>query len=372
MATNGRSAPSLIPAFLALAVLMIVGYLLFSVQEPKRTEHTVNPPIELIEPQQPVTIIKQTQNPSPEQITRQEAIAFIDGLADEKEQSITINENQDRFVRHDNTILLPNLEHRVTSIEDLLADPNLSADTPITLQYTTKEQVASTLAQLSDDHQDHTAVITIIDNNDEKQTKPLFEFLSDPNADLTAPISVLIEQEHNLEIKAGDLANVTDIDNQQSIVATINHGVQALAIKDIIDNGTMPDNALFYLHRVTEADQQGLWGIIQTGLIDKFREGVHIEGIKYNKDRVHAIIPADADEKLPSGLSSFLGKILNNKVTSSYIYNFSTHVMSRDPNRIYPGQQLILIHFTSPELTDIYQFFSDKRNQEVETFPIAP
>lgn len=372
MTTNARSAPSLIPAFLALAVLVIFGYLVFTDQEPKRTEHTVNPPIELIEPQQPVTVIEQVQTLSPDQLNQQEANAFIDGLADKKQQAITINENQDRFVRHDNTILLPNLEHRVTSIEDLLADPNLSADMPITLQYTTKEHVATTLSQLSDDHEDHTALITIIDNNDQKQTKPLFEFLSDENADLTAPISVLVEQKHNLEIKVGDLANVTDIDNQQSIIATINHGVQELAIKDIIDNGTMPDNALFYLHRVTEADQQGLWGIIQTGLIDKFREGVHIEGIKFNKDRVQAVIPADADEKLPSGLSSFLGKILNNKVTSSYIYNFSTHAMSHDPNRIYPGQQLILIHFTSPELTDIYQFFSDKRNQGVETFPIAP
>lgn len=371
MAKNGRSAPSLIPAFLALAVLVIFGYLLYTDQEPKRTEHTVNPPIELIEPQQPVTVIEQPENPSQEELKQQEANAFIDGLANEKEQAITINENNDRFVRHDNTIILPNLEHRVTSINELLADPNLSADTPITLQYTTKEQVATTLAQLSDDYEDHTTLITIIDKNGEKQTKPLFEFLSAPNADLTAPITVLIEQKHILEIKAGDLASVTGIDNQESVIATINHGVQELAIKDIIKNGTMPDNALFYLHRVTEADQQGLWGIIQTGLINKFREGVHIDGIKSNTDTVQAIIPADADEKLPSGLSSFLGKILNDKVTSSYIYNFSTHAMSHDPNRIYPGQQLILIHFTSAELTDIYQFFSDKRNQGVEIFPIA-
>lgn len=372
MATSGRSAPSLIPAFLALAVLMIFGYLLFTDQEPKRIEHTVNPPIELIEPQPPITVIEQAQTLSSEQLNQQEANAFIEGLANEKERSITINENQDRFVRHDNTIILPNLEHRVTSIDELLADPNLTADTPITLQYTTKEQITTTLAQLSDDYEDHTTLITLVDENGEKQTKPLFEFLSDQNADLTAPITVLIEQKHNLEINAGDLASITDITNQESVVATINHGVQELAIKDIINNGEMPDNALFYLHRVTEADQQGLWGIIQTGLIDKFREGVYIEGIKSNKDTVQAIIPADADEKLPSGLSSFLGKILNDKVTSSYIYNFSTHAMSHDPNRIYPGQQLILIHFTSQELTDIYQFFSDKRNQGVETFPIAP
>lgn len=371
MATNGRSTPSLIPAFLALAVLILFGYLLYTDQDPKRTEHTVNPPIELIEPQPAVTIIKPAELPSAEELSQQEANVFIDGLATEEEQAITINENQDRFVRHDNSIILPNLERRVTSIEELLADPNLAADTPITLQYTTKEQITTTLAQLSDDYDDHTMLITIIDSEGNKQTKPLFEFLNEPNVDLTAPITVLTEQKHILEIKAGELSKITDIDNQESIIATINHGTQELAIKDIIKNGSMPDNALFYLHRVTEADQQGLWGIIQSGLIEKFREGVHIEGIKTNKETVHAIIPADADEKLPSGLSSFLGKILNDKVTSSYIYNFSTHAMTHDPNRIYPGQQLILIHFSPAELSNIYQFFADKRNQGVETFPIA-
>jgi len=371
MAKNGRPGPSLIPAFLALAVIIAFGYLLYSEHEPTRTEHTVNPPIEIIEPTAPVTIIKQPPAPSPEQLNQEEANAFIEGLAKENEQSITINENQDRFVRHDTTIILPNLEHRVTSIEELLADPNLSADTPITLQYTTQEQVTTTLAQLSDDYEDQTTLITIVDQNGQKQTKPLFEYLNAPNVDLKSPITVLTEKKHILQIKAGELSKMSDIDNQESVVATINHGVQELSIKDIIQDGEMPDNALFYLHRVTSADQQGLWGIVQTGLIEKFREGVHIEGIKSNKDTVQAIIPADADEKLPSGLSSFLGKILNTKVTTSYIYNFSTHVMTNDPNRIYPGQQLVLIHFTPEELSSIYHFFSDKRNDGVETFPIT-
>ncbi|MDH5358810.1 MAG: hypothetical protein OEW63_09340, partial [Gammaproteobacteria bacterium] len=151
---------------------------------------------------------------------------------------------------------------------------------------------------------------------------------------------------------------------------TIDTGDQTLSIKDILQSGDMPDNALFYLHRVTKDDLQGLWGIIQTGLIDKFREGIHIEGIVPNKEMVQAIIPANADEKLASGFSSFLGKILNQKVNTSYIYNFRSHTMSRDPNLIRPGQQLILIHFSPQELSDIYQFFSDKRNQGVDTFAI--
>jgi hypothetical protein len=181
---------------------------------------------------------------------------------------------------------------------------------------------------------------------------------------------VLSHKEQQQAVLAKDLNAITSIPHDQPITAIIHRGTQELSLKDIINNGEMQDNALFYLHRVTKDDQQGLWGIIQTGLIEKFRTGVHIEGIKANTDTVSAIIPADADEKLASGLSSFLGKILNDKVTSSYIYNFSSHVMTQDPNRIYPGQQLIMIHFTNAELTEIYRFFSDKRASQAQSFAI--
>ena len=39
-------------------------------------------------------------------------------------------------------------------------------------------------------------------------------------------------------------------------------------------------------------------------------------------------------------------EVLNEKVESSYVYNFNTRTMGHDPNLIFPGQQLILIHFS--------------------------
>lgn len=372
MAKNGRSGPSIFPAILAsIVVFAVLAYLFVIDVETSRTEHTVNPPIEIVEAKPAVTVIEEEVAPSQEQVLEQEASVFIEGLAEQTKQSITLKENEDQFVRHDNTIVLPNLEHRMTSIQELLADTNLTPDTPISLQYTSKEHVTTTLAELSDQYHDHTVLITVIDQTGTQHTKPLFEFLNAPDVNVTAPITIVVEQKHTIESTVAELSSLTTIDSEQSLVATINHGTQELSIKDIVQNGNLPDNALFYLHRVTEADKQGLWGIVQAGLIDKFREGVSIEGLSSNKDTVQAIIPADADEKLPSGLSSFLGKILNDKVTTSYVYNYNTHVMTNDPNRIYPGQQLILIHFNTNELSDIYQFFSDKRNQGVETFAIG-
>ncbi|RKZ79697.1 MAG: hypothetical protein DRQ35_03725 [Gammaproteobacteria bacterium] len=337
-----------------------------------RTEHTVNPPIELIEPQPPLTVIRDSSKTvSREHVNEQEANAFVDTLAKPQDQSITISEHNDQFVRHDSVIALPDLEHRMTSIDELLADPNLTADTPLTLHYTTTVEQLTTLAELSDKYEDQTVVLTIIDQNGQTYSKPLFEFLSQKDVDLTAPITLITQQKHSLQTTLAELVNIKDIDHKDPVVVTINHGIQELSVKEIIQSGDMPDNALFYLHRVTEDDLQGLWGIIQSGLIDKFRQGVHIDGISPNKDTVRAVIPADADEKLTSGLSSFLGKILTQKVNSSYIYNFSTHTMNHDPNLVYPGQQLIMIHFSPEELKQIYQFFSDNRNQGVESFAVG-
>ena len=45
--------------------------------------------------------------------------------------------------------------------------------------------------------------------------------------------------------------------------------------------------------------------------------------------------------------------------------------MGRDSNVIHPGQQLVVIHFSPEELKQIYQFFSEQRNQETETFAIT-
>ena len=254
MARVSSAKPSLVPAILALLVLILFAYILFSDLKPSSSiEHDINPPIEILDTPPPLTIITE-----PDELLKkdQEAEAFVKQLVVARTEPIIISENNDQFVRHDSVITLSDIE-------------------------------------------------------------------SSP-----------------------------------------------LAIKNIVKDKSLADNALFYVHPVTPNDSQGLWGIVQAGLINKFRQGLHIEGISPNKDMLHAVIPANADERLPSGLSSFLGKILSDKVNSSYIYNVKTKVMGRDSNVIHPGQQLIVIHFSPDELKQIYQFFSEQRSQDAETFAI--
>lgn len=372
MAKSARPAPSLIPAILALIVIVVLGYVLFADLQPSRTEHTVSPPIELEDPELETVDIEGYQPaPDRQQVMEEEAALFVEKLAPtpEEQQVVTVTEQQGEFVRHDGVIAIPKLEHRNTTIGELQRDQSLPADTPLTLRFIEQERSATTLGQLAKDIEDHHQIITIEQADGSRITAPLADLLNDKDLDLAAAVTRITEHKRTEQLTVGELAN-TDIAASQKVIATINRGTEELSIKEIVKSGELPDNALFYLHRVSEADIQGLWGIIQQGLIQRFRQGLSLEGISTNQDLVRVTIPADADEPLPTGLSSFLGKILSQKVESSYIYNFSTHTMGRDPDLIHPGQQLILIHFKPSELQRIYVFFAEQRDDQAQSFAI--
>jgi hypothetical protein len=374
MVKSARPAPSLIPAVLALIVLVILGYLLFADLQPSRTEHTVTPPIEIEEAGQD-QISEETIEIAPEQqqVMEEEASTFVDNLAPEpsEEKTVTITEQQGEFVRHDGTIAIPKLEQRETTMGELLEDDTLQADTPITLQYTETQKQTTTLDELDAATEDKTAVITLEQEDGSRRQAPLADLMNDKSLDKSSALTIVTETEHTRQTTAGELAE-SGIEPSQKVTATINRGVEELSVKEIVQSGELPDNALFYLHRVTERDRQGLWGIIQSGLIQRFRQGLTLEGIAPNKNMVRVTIPADADEPLPTGLSSFLGRVLNDKVETSYIYNFTTRAMGHNPDLIHPGQQLILIHFSPDELKKIYLFFADQRNERAQSFAIQP
>ena len=380
MQQQKSALPSVLPFLLAMAILVAVGYFLVfdlnSSSPTERKEHTVNPPIEILEPEPAVTIIEaEPEIAHGKEIIEQEATEFVDNLAPTNqtaEQAIVLTEEeQGSFIRYDGKIILPNLEKRDTSISQLLSDEALDATTKITIEFIEETESNTTLAELSNQVEDQTVSITIKTPQGEIITAPLAELLAQQRIDTDAPITLITKKTHNLTTTVAELDNIA-INKDQAVTATINHGEQALSINEIIQQeDVIPENAIFYLHRVTESDYQGLWGIIQAGLIDKFRQGISLEGIARNKDLVQVTIPHDADEKLPNGLSSFLGKLLNNKVSSTYVYNYKTQVMGFDPDVIHPGQQLLLIRFSSQELKEVYQFFSEQRNQNAEAFAVS-
>lgn len=367
--------PSVISAILAFAVIIGVGYFLYSDLQPStRTEHTVNPPIEILEPEPAVTIIEAEPHiKQGKEIIEQEATEFVAQIAPQQyqQESVVLSDaNKGSFIRYDGKIILPKIEQRDTSIEQLLNDDSLDAATKIHIEFIEESTSITTLNDLSNSIEDQTAAITIKTAQGELITAPLAEIIAQQQIDRNQTITLIERETKHLETTLGELGTI-GVDHNKAVKATINHGEQTLSINEIIQQqDAIPDDAIFYLHRVTDKDYQGLWGIIQSGLIDTFRQGISLKGIARNKERVQITIPSDADEKLPNGLSSFLGKLLNNKVGSTYIYNYQTKAMGFDPNVIHPGQQLILIRFGENELKDVYQFFSEKRNNNAQVFAV--
>ena len=117
-----------------------------------------------------------------------------------------------------------------------------------------------------------------------------------------------------------------------------------------------PDT-IFYLHTVQPTDEQGIWGIVQFGIIDNFAHGVALKrGEKMETYTVQ--IPRHADEQLDDQSSSFLGKLIDRKTKDSYVYNYRDNRMGRNPDRIYPGQEIVIINFEPEELTAVYTHFA--------------
>ncbi len=369
---KARTSSTVIAVILSVTVLLLFGYLLWNDAPPSRSELTVNPPIEVIEPELPLEIIRPANNTLPDSATirQQEAEEFVENLADPAAETIIINEYEDVFVRPDSIIALPNLEQRVTTLKSLMEEPSLSADTPLTLRYTEETREQTSLSELASEEEDHIAPVTIITEQGDTITAPLVELLQRDDIDHDASITQIRQQQHVKQLTVSELADA-DIDADQQLSVTISRGVQQLDMAELIESdSTELHDSLFYLHRVTEEDIQGLWGIIQSGLIQNFRHGIRLTR-QGSEQTVSVTIPADADEPLPTGLSSFLGKVLHEKVSTSYVYNVNTHTMGRDPNLIHPRQELILIRFSNSELKAIYQFFADQRSSDAQTFAIS-
>ncbi len=131
-----------------------------------------------------------------------------------------------------------------------------------------------------------------------------------------------------------------------------------IKLKELLSATDVDENRIFYLHAVNPTDQQGIWGIIQKGLMGTFSKGILLPQAN---GTVKALIPEDADEILSSKKSSFLGRLLNNKVLTTYVYNYKQGKIGKNPDYIKPGQQLIIVTFTESELMSVYQHFKNQQ-----------
>ncbi len=130
-----------------------------------------------------------------------------------------------------------------------------------------------------------------------------------------------------------------------------------ITLQELLSNPELANGKIFYIHAVNELDKDGLWGILNSGLITSFAKGLDLPQAGGS---IQVAIPQDADERLQDRSSSFLGKVLDDKVRETYIYNYQQGLLGQDPNLILPGQQLVVVTFSEDELVQIYHHFMSR------------
>lgn len=141
-------------------------------------------------------------------------------------------------------------------------------------------------------------------------------------------------------------------------ITTMPESVYAATIGQILRQHGKQVNPedLFYVHTVQDADSQGIWGIIHSGIIQSFGQGLAVR-IETKLDTLSVAIPRHADEMLGDRSSSFLGRLIYRKTNQSYVYNFRKQRMGENPDLLRPGQEIVIVTFRPSELISIYKHF---------------
>ena len=134
--------------------------------------------------------------------------------------------------------------------------------------------------------------------------------------------------------------------------------IEAATLADLLRlHKTQSPDTISYIHTVQPTDEQGIWGIVHFGLIENFARGMAVRrGEEIETYTVQ--IPKHADERLDDQSSSFLGRLIDRKTKDSYVYNYRENRMGRNPDTIYPGQEIVIINFELGELEAIYEHFA--------------
>lgn len=126
---------------------------------------------------------------------------------------------------------------------------------------------------------------------------------------------------------------------------------------------SVPEDAVFYVHTVNREDHQGIWGILHTALNENFARGIPIRQDDGDTRTYQVELPPTADEMLPNRRSSKLGILIHQHSESMIAYNYRTGRLRKDPNIIYPDEELLIACFRREELIDLYKHFTGSNGQ---------
>ena len=297
-----------------------------------------------------------------EAVVEDQAQSFLAQLLERQQQAVEVDA-ADHFVTPDQVVsLLPEASFEITSREELLSDPDLELHTPITVVREVEEiRIASPATIIASAGGDLEREIKVLEG-DEVQVKTLEELLAELIVSPGEMIKLVSDVKYfDVTTPSEFAAQSEDAGDEALKIVKDRYTLEAASVAELLRQELdLPSDSIFYLRTVRPEDQQGIWGIVQDGLSGNFARGM---AIRYGQsiDTYQVEIPEDADEVLPDQSSSFLGRLIHVKTNESFVYNFRHHRMGRNPDRIYPGQEIVIINFKPEELISIYKHFVEQR-----------
>ena len=302
-----------------------------------------------------------------------QAKEYVETLTGTAPQTIPVDK-ADHFVTPERVIsLVPEDTIENVSVDELASDETLSPDTPITVVREV-EQVEDAVAeqliadsggdldkelrvQVTYDDAQEEAGTGVVDEDD-VQRITVREALERIRTEPDKPLPVIKTVRYFQVVTLKELLDGAAGEDAFLNVVTRPYRIESATLADLLERqqAENPDS-IFYLHTVLPTDEQGIWGIVHFGIIDNFARGM---AIRQGKDiETYTVrIPRHADERLADRSSSFLGLLIDRKTKESYVYNFRDDRMGRNPDRIFPGQELVIINFQTEELMAIYKHFA--------------
>lgn len=292
---------------------------------------------------------------------QQQAERFVSTLTELNSEPVKV-EQADHFVTGDQMLrLVPEGAIEKTSSRLLLNDPTLTPNTPITIVREAEQVERVTPEKLIARSSGNLDMRIKVLEREQVRDTTVREVLEQARRSPDKPIDLVTRTEYYEQTTPAELAARSAGQDDAPIRVIRNHrGLQASSVGDLIRAAGVDSDSLFYVRTVRRDDTQGIWGIVQDGIIDNFARGM---AIRRDKDiNVYKVdIPADADERRRDETSSYLGKLIHDKSKASHVYNFNLNRMGRNPDRIYPGQEIVIIDFRPEELIDIYKHFVAQR-----------
>ena len=312
------------------------------------------------------------------QTTDAEAKNYVEQLTGTAPRTIPVDK-ADHFVTQDHVLsLVPEDTIESVPVDKLVADETLSEDAPITVVREVEQVETAVPEQLiaesgGDLDQKLRVQVTYDDTEsavEQGESPPkaveadvveqitVREALERIRTEPETPLSVIRTVRYFEVTTLRELLADAPGDDTFLNVVTRPYRIASATLADLLQRrkAENPDS-IFYLHTVQPTDEQGIWGIVHFGLIDNFARGIAIRRGQ-DVETYTVRIPRDADERLEDRSSSFLGKLIDRKTKDSFVYNYRDNRMGRNPDRIYPGQEIVIINFEPEELTAIYRHFA--------------